>query len=100
MCYFLSVVLKVCLLSVTALTGLDGITYRPQTIQPANGPYGIACADLDRDGKLDIIWGNDGKQGALDNTVSYVLNKGKQKSKSVWKKQNSFLLLCSSFKTE
>ncbi len=53
-----------------------GGVFRPQFVTPSNGPFGIACIDIDRDGRYDLVWGNDGRQGAVDNTLSYVLNRG------------------------
>jgi hypothetical protein len=53
-----------------------GGLFRPQLLSPSNGPFGIACIDIDRDGRKDLVWGNDGREGAVDNTLSYVLNRG------------------------
>ncbi len=51
-------------------------SFRSQTIPEANGPYGIVCLDIDGDGRFDLAWGNDGKTGAVDHRLSYVLNRG------------------------
>ena len=53
-----------------------GGAFRSQTLASANGPFGIVCIDINRDGRKDLVWGNDGRQGAVDNTLSYVLNQG------------------------
>ena len=49
--------------------------FRSQTLTDgANGPFGIACADLNNDGRMDLIWTNDGNQFAIDNKLVFILN--------------------------
>jgi hypothetical protein len=52
-------------------------SFKQQTITPANGPFGIACLDINLDGRQDLVWGNDGSVATgIDDTLSYILNLG------------------------
>jgi hypothetical protein len=49
--------------------------FAEQVVQPANGPFGVACPDLNNDGWPDLVWCNDGTSDVIDDTVSFVLNR-------------------------
>ncbi len=61
-----------------------------QVVGPANGPYGVACADLNHDGWLDLIWCNDGTVNNLDKTLSFVLNEGPANGAIKWSLPTTF----------